>query len=132
MNEACDAIVPHPAKLARHSRRRRRAVSHPLKRVCPRAPYPGLACSNFWFDTFHLLAYGTPVLGTLRIMSTLAEIESAADALSPEEKEELLRFLAIRLRRQRPQPAPRIYSDVEFAAMLAEDEADGDQFRRTR
>jgi hypothetical protein len=32
-------------------------------------------------------------------MSTLAEIEAAAEALPREEKEELLRFLAARLRR---------------------------------
>ncbi len=31
-------------------------------------------------------------------MSTLLEIESAADALPPEQKEELFRFLAARLR----------------------------------
>ena len=49
-------------------------------------------------------------------MSTLTEIETAADSLSPEEKEELLRFLAMRLRKERPQPAPRIYSDEELAA----------------
>ncbi|MGA3172145.1 MAG: hypothetical protein ABSE62_14155 [Chthoniobacteraceae bacterium] len=63
-------------------------------------------------------------------MSTLAEIEAAADSLSPEEKEELLRFLAIRLRKERPEPRPRIYSDEELAAMLAEDEADGERLRR--
>jgi hypothetical protein len=65
-------------------------------------------------------------------MSSLAEIEAAADSLSPAEKEELLRFLAIRLRRERPQPAPRIYSDEELASMLAEDEADGERLRRSR
>jgi len=65
-------------------------------------------------------------------MSTLAEIEAAAETLSPEEKEELLRFLAIRLRKERPQPAPRIYSDAEIASMLAEDEADGERFRQSR
>jgi hypothetical protein len=65
-------------------------------------------------------------------MSSLAEIEAAADSLSPEEKEELLRFLAIRLRKERPQPPPRIYSDEELAAMLAEDEADGERLRRSR
>lgn len=65
-------------------------------------------------------------------MITLIEIETAAESLSPEEKEELLRFLAIRLRKERPQPALRIYSDKEFATMLAEDETDGEQFRRNR
>jgi len=65
-------------------------------------------------------------------MSSLAEIEAAADSLSPEEKEELLRFLAIRLKKERPQPAPRIYSNEELAAMLAEDEADGERLRQGR
>jgi hypothetical protein len=34
-------------------------------------------------------------------MSTLAEIEIAAESLPPEQKEELIRFLAERLRKQR-------------------------------
>ncbi len=55
-------------------------------------------------------------------MSTLAEIETAADSLSTQEKEELLRFLAMRLRPERKMPKPRIYSDAELAAMLAGDE----------
>jgi hypothetical protein len=65
-------------------------------------------------------------------MSSLAEIELAADALSSEEKEELLRFLAIRLRKERTQASPRIYSDEELAAMLAADEADGERLRQGR
>ena len=54
-------------------------------------------------------------------MSSLAEIEAAADLLTPIEKEELLRFLAIRLRNERPRPAPCTYSDEEIASVLAED-----------
>ena len=69
---------------------------------------------------------------TLITMSTLAEIETAADSLSSEEKEELLRFLAMRLRKDRATPKPRIYSDEELASMLAEDEADGERFRQHR
>ena len=65
-------------------------------------------------------------------MSTLIEIETAADSLSSEEKEELLRFLAKRLRKDRAMPKPRIYSDEELASMLAEDEADGERFRQGR
>jgi hypothetical protein len=65
-------------------------------------------------------------------MSTLAEIEAAADSLPSEEKEELLRFLAMRLRKERAMPKPRIYSDEEVAAMIAEDEADGERFRQSR
>ncbi len=65
-------------------------------------------------------------------MSTLIEIEAAADSLSSEEKEELLRFLPMRLRKDRAMPQPRIYSDEELATMLAEDEADGERFRQER
>jgi len=36
-------------------------------------------------------------------MNTLAEIEAAAEALSPEQKEELFRFLAARLRESEAQ-----------------------------
>ena len=63
---------------------------------------------------------------------SLAEVEVAADSLSTEEKEELLRFIAIRLRKERSQAAPRIYSDEEMASMLAEDEADGKRLREGR
>ena len=65
-------------------------------------------------------------------MSTLAEIEAAADSLPSAEKEELLRFLAMRLRKERAMPEPRIYSDAELATMLAEDEAGGERFRQGR
>lgn len=37
-------------------------------------------------------------------MNTLAEIEAAVDALPPEQKEQLLRFLAQRLHRPNKQP----------------------------
>ena len=65
-------------------------------------------------------------------MSTLAEIETAAHSLSSEEKEELLRFLAMRLRKDRAMPKLRIYSDEELATMLAKDDADGERFRQGR
>ena len=65
-------------------------------------------------------------------MSTLIVIETAADSLSSEEKEELLRFLAMRLRKDRAMPKPRIYSDEELATMLAEDEAGGERFQQQR
>ena len=39
-------------------------------------------------------------------MSTLAEIETAADSLPNEEKEELFRFLPMRLRKDRAMPKP--------------------------
>jgi len=63
-------------------------------------------------------------------MSTVQEIEAAADLLPVEQKEELLRFLAVRLRKERQQSQPRIYSNQEVATMLAEDEADGELFRK--
>ena len=63
-------------------------------------------------------------------VSTVQEIEEAADLLPVEQKEELLRFLAVRLRKERKQSQPRIYSNQEVATMLAEDEADGERFRK--
>lgn len=58
-------------------------------------------------------------------MSTLTEIETAADKLSPEHKQELLLFLAARLRAPgaRP-PEPRKFSKEQMAAWIAEDEED--------
>ena len=64
-------------------------------------------------------------------MSTVQEIEEAADRLPLEEKEGLLRFLAISLRKERTQPHPRIYSPAEISSMLAEDEADGERLRKS-
>lgn len=64
-------------------------------------------------------------------MSTVQEIEEAAERLPLEEKEGLLRFLAIRLRKDRAQPHPRIYSPDEVSSMLAEDEADGERLRKS-
>jgi len=58
------------------------------------------------------------------------QIQEAADLLSTEQKEGLRRFLAIRLRKDRAQSVPRIYSRDEVASMLAEDEADGERFRK--
>ena len=58
-------------------------------------------------------------------MSTLTEIEAAVDALQPAEKQELLLFLAARLREQGGQlPAPRKFSREQLNAWIAEDEAD--------
>jgi hypothetical protein len=58
-------------------------------------------------------------------MSTLAEIERAADALSPEEKERLILFLAARLRSEGVRtPAPRTFTRAQLDAWIAEDEAE--------
>ena len=64
-------------------------------------------------------------------MSTLAEIERAAEALPPEDKRALLRFLASRLRFQGDQPPePRAYSRDQIEAWIAQDEADLRRFER--
>lgn len=58
-------------------------------------------------------------------MTTLAEIEAAADALPPEQKQELLLFLAARLRAQGgTTPAPRTFPQTQMDSWIAEDEAD--------
>lgn len=63
-------------------------------------------------------------------MSTLPEIEAAADALPPAEKQELLLFLAARLRAQGgPLPAPRRFPRDQVNAWIAEDEAALRRFR---
>lgn len=62
-------------------------------------------------------------------MNTLLEIEAAADALSVAEKQELLFFLAGRLRAERvPFPEPRIFSAEQIDAWIAQDEADMKRF----
>ena len=64
-------------------------------------------------------------------MSTLIEIETAADALPVEQKEQLLLFLASRLRAAGAElPEPRQFSTDEIAGWIAEDEADMQQIRK--
>lgn len=66
-------------------------------------------------------------------MTTLAEIETAADALPSEQKEQLLLFLAVRLRSQRARlPEPRTFSREQIAAWFAEDEADMQRFSEAK
>ena len=63
-------------------------------------------------------------------MSTLAEIEAAADALAPEQKQELLLFLAARLRAQGAEaPQPRKFSREQLAGWISQDEVDMQKFR---
>jgi hypothetical protein len=63
-------------------------------------------------------------------MSTLAEIEAAADALTAEQKQELLLFLATRLRAQDvPLPQPRKFGRDQIAGWIARDEEDMQRFR---
>ena len=62
-------------------------------------------------------------------MSTLAEIERAAEALSPEEKEQLILFLAARLRAESGElPPPREFSREQLERWIAEDEAGYERF----
>ncbi len=64
-------------------------------------------------------------------MSTLIEIKVAADSLPVEQKEQLLLFLATRLRAAGATlPEPRQLSREEIAEWIAEDEADLRQFQR--
>jgi len=64
-------------------------------------------------------------------MSTLSEIEEAAARLSPEQKQELILFLAARLRADGAEmPSPRKYSREEMDSWVARDEADMEDFRR--
>ena len=62
-------------------------------------------------------------------MNTLAEIEAAVDALPPQQKQELMLFLAARLRADGAKlPEPRKFSGEQIAPWIAEDEADLRQF----
>jgi hypothetical protein len=64
-------------------------------------------------------------------MSKLEEIEAAAEALGREEKQQLLLFLATRMRAQGAQlPEPRKFSRDEMAGWIAEDEADMRRFQQ--
>ena len=60
-------------------------------------------------------------------MTTLAEIERAADELPPEQQGELLVHLAERLRSAGPRlPEPRTFTAEQIAAWIAQDEADAE------
>jgi hypothetical protein len=64
-------------------------------------------------------------------MSTLIEIEAAAERLQPEQKQELMLFLASRLRSQGAKlPEPLKFSREEMAGWIAEDEADMRRFQK--
>jgi len=63
-------------------------------------------------------------------MSSLAEIETAAEKLSPQQKQELMLFLGERLRVERAGlPEPRQFSRDQIQSWVAEDEADLKHFR---
>jgi hypothetical protein len=64
-------------------------------------------------------------------MTTLADIEAAADALPPDQKQELLLFLAARLRTAASLPKPRDLPVEQINAWIAQDEADMQQFNQS-
>ena len=66
-------------------------------------------------------------------MSTLAEIEKAAEKLSPQQQKELMLFLGARLRAERARlPEPRQFSREQVQSWIAEDEADLQSFREQK
>ena len=66
-------------------------------------------------------------------MSTLTEIETAAEALPPEQKQELFLFLATRLcAGGGPLPAPREFSRKQIDDWIADDEEGMRRFREGR
>lgn len=63
-------------------------------------------------------------------MKSLSDIEAAADALPASEKQELLLFLAARLRAVSGRlPAPRKFTRAQMDAWIASDEEEGRRFR---
>jgi hypothetical protein len=63
-------------------------------------------------------------------MSTLAEIEKAAEKLPREQKQELMLFLGAQLRAERGGLSePRQFSREQVQSWVAEDEADLKRFR---
>ncbi len=64
-------------------------------------------------------------LGYNLAMSTLAEIEAAVDALPPADQQELLLYLATRLRGQAgPLPGVRKFTREQVNTWIAKDEAE--------
>jgi hypothetical protein len=62
-------------------------------------------------------------------MSTLQEMEAAAESLPSEQKQELLLFLAAPLRAEGSLPEARQFSTEQLAAWISQDEADMRRFR---
>ena len=62
-------------------------------------------------------------------MNTLSEIEAVVDTLPVADKQELLLFLAARLREQAGElPPPRKFSEEQLRAWVAHDEAEMQRF----
>ena len=67
------------------------------------------------------------------VMSSLAEIEAAAEALPNEQKQELFLFLAEMLRATGTQPPePRTFTSEQIASWIEEDDADMARFREAK
>ena len=63
-------------------------------------------------------------------MSKLDKIKAATEVLTPEEKQELMLFLAIRLRKGSVKlPEPRKFSKRQIAAWVCADDADMAHFK---
>ena len=68
---------------------------------------------------------GRGISGIFAGMSTLAEIEQAAGTLAPREQQELLLFLAAKLREKGAElPEPRLFAPEQLQGWMDEDEAD--------
>ena len=68
--------------------------------------------------------------GRMQSMSTLMEIEKAAPELPAEEQRQLLRFLLrITPMNDADLPKPRVFSQEQIRAWIAEDEEDMRRFR---
>lgn len=66
-------------------------------------------------------------------MSTLSEIEAAVDALPAADDQELLLFLAARLRAESGQlPPPRKFNRAQVDAWIAEDDGDMKHLREAK
>jgi hypothetical protein len=65
-------------------------------------------------------------------MSTLVEIEAAADSLPSEQKQELFLFLAARLRGAGQLPPPREFSREQMESWIADDESGMRRFQEAQ
>ena len=65
-------------------------------------------------------------------MSTLVEIEAAADSLPSEQKQELFLFLAARLRGTGQLPPVREFSREQIESWIADDESGMRRFRESQ
>lgn len=65
-------------------------------------------------------------------MNTLAEIETAAELLPPEQQRELFLFLVDRLRNAGQMPAPRDFERERIENWIADDEEGMRRFRESQ